>query len=116
MHHILVVDDHEDVAYLFERILKMNGYRVTVAYDAQTALDMATADWPDGVVTDYQMPGMNGIELLGKLRERQADLPAVIVSAYTSEIGAVNGNTRLLSKPIAFDSLLKTVRSVLQPA
>lgn len=116
MFHILVVDDHEDVAYLFERILKIHGYRVTVACDGPTALDMAVADWPDGVVTDYQMPGMKGTELLEKLRERQADLPAVIVSAYTSDIGLVKGNTRLLSKPIAFDRLIDTVKTVLQPA
>ena len=50
MFHILVVDGHEDVAYLFEIILKIHGYRVTVAYDAPTALDMAVADWSDGVV------------------------------------------------------------------
>jgi len=116
MFHILVVDDHEDVAYLFERILKMHGYRVTVANDAPTALVMAAVDWPDGVVTDYQMPGMNGAELLEKLRERQADLPAVIVSAYTSDIGPAKGNTKLLSKPVAFDRLIATVKTVLQPA
>lgn len=80
MFPILVVDDHEDVAYLFEPILKIHGYRVTVARDAPSALDMAVADWPDGVVTDYQMPGMHGLQLAEKMCGRQADLPILLAT------------------------------------
>lgn len=115
MSHILIVEDHAAIAYLFERLLKLHGYRVSVAPDGVTALHIATQDWPDGVVTDYRMPGMNGAELVDRLRTRQPDLPAVIVSAYTSEIAPVDENIKVLSKPIAFDTLVDTLKKVLPP-
>jgi len=111
--HILVVDDEQAVGYVFERYLAIKGYRVSVACNGQQALDAYGADTPDLVITDYKMPGMNGAELLQRLRAMDARLPAVMISANPIEAGPTLDGVRFFPKPVSLETLAEHISAVL---
>lgn len=82
MKRILVVDDEEDIRLLYQVELREAGYQVTVAADGHEALRMVQQDRPDLMTVDIKMPGMDGIELLRRVREIYRDLPIIISTAY----------------------------------
>lgn len=82
MKTILVVDDEEAIRLLYREELSDAGYRVQVAANASEALRMVQQARPDLMTIDIKMPGMDGIELLRKVRETHRDLPIIICTAY----------------------------------
>ncbi len=82
MKKILVVDDEEYVRVLYKEELEDEGYCVSVASDGDEALRRIEEESPDLVILDIKMPGMNGIEVLRRLRERWRDLPVILSTAY----------------------------------
>jgi two-component system, chemotaxis family, chemotaxis protein CheY len=110
--HILVVDDEEAVGYVFERYLNIKGYRVSVALSGEQALACFQADRPDLVITDYKMPGMNGDELLRRLRAIDPALRAVMISANPIDVGPTLGGVRFFPKPVSLETLVEHLDSV----
>lgn len=82
MRRILVVDDEEPIRLLFHEELQEAGYQVAVAADGYEALRMVQQDRPDLMTIDIKMPGMDGIDLLRRVREIYRDLPIIICTAY----------------------------------
>ncbi|OGC00797.1 MAG: two-component system response regulator [candidate division NC10 bacterium RIFCSPLOWO2_12_FULL_66_18] len=82
MKTILVVDDEEAIRLLYREELSEAGYQVQVAANGSEALRMAQQSRPDLMTIDIKMPGMDGIELLRKVREIYRDLPIIICTAY----------------------------------
>lgn len=82
MKRILVVDDEEDIRLLYQEELGEAGYQVTLAADGHQALRMVQQARPDLMTVDIKMPGMDGIELLRRVREIYRDLPIIICTAY----------------------------------
>jgi CheY-like chemotaxis protein len=82
MKRILVVDDEEAIRLLYREELRDAGYAVELAANGQEALAMVRERRPDLMTVDLKMPGMDGIELLGRVRELYHDLPIVICTAY----------------------------------
>ena len=113
--HILIVDDEPMITHAFRRYFEAHGYRVTTKSDGQEALEAAETDPIDGVVTDFHMPKMNGVELLRRLRERSPSLPAVIVSSCLAEFRNPGGRTVVLSKPAQMESIVKALQGLLAP-
>jgi CheY-like chemotaxis protein len=111
--HILVVDDEEAVGYVFERYLAIKGYRVSVAMSGEQALEAYRRDAPDLVITDYKMPGMNGDELLRRLRALQPGLPAIMISANPIEVGPTLDQVRFFPKPVSLETLVEHLETVL---
>jgi CheY-like chemotaxis protein len=111
--HILVVDDEETVRYVFERYLRMAGYRVSAAAGGLEALASHQFDPADLVITDFKMPGMNGEELLRRLRGLDADLPAVMISANPIDIGPMLAGVRFFQKPVMLDQMVAHLKDVL---
>lgn len=115
---ILVVEDSPDSRDMISCLLRLQGYEVITAEDGQQAMDMLGVEHPGLIITDIQMPNMDGIELIKRLR-RQSELrniPILVMSAYRS--GVVSealdaGATAAARKPIQFDSLLQVVRHLL---
>ena len=80
---ILVVDDEENIRILYSEELQDEGYDVIVASNAEEADIKIRESNPDLITLDIRMPGMDGIELLRKLRERDKNIPIVMCSAYS---------------------------------
>jgi CheY-like chemotaxis protein len=111
--HILIVDDEEAVGYVFERYLAIKGYRVSLAYSGEQALQSFDADTPDLVITDYKMPGMNGDELLRRLRALDPRLPAVMISANPIDVGPTLDGVRFFPKPVSLETLVEHIDGIL---
>ena len=115
---ILVVDDEVNARTALAELLRDEGFEVETAADAFKALGKYEAFSPHIVITDLKMPGMDGIELVKKLRANE-DPPAVIVmtafGAVSSAVDAMRaGAAEYLTKPINFDELLVVVDKVME--
>lgn len=115
---VLVVEDHHDTSFLLCRLLKMEGYEVEHAIDGMVGYNAAETSPPDLIVTDIQMPRMDGIEMIKRIRESHPDnrIPIIVMSAYgqrriTDALAA--GADDIVEKPIDLDRFLETVRSKL---
>jgi CheY-like chemotaxis protein len=110
---ILVVDDDRDACDLIATVLGQAGYAVEVAVDGFEALATMAACRPDLVLTDLQMPGMNGIELIRRIHAVDGSVPVVLTTgAETRDLcTAANayGAVACLTKPINLDELLWTI-------
>lgn len=115
---VLVVDDDVTSRAAMRRVLEHQGYSVIVAEDALDALRMLerTHVPVDLLVTDVQMPGMNGDVLVARVRESWPELPVVYVSGEPRNVRLVRetgGDVQFLAKPFLPDELLETVRDAL---
>ena len=107
---VLVVDDDVDTCANLADILTDCGYRVDVAHDGQTALEMVRQTPYDIALLDLKMPGMDGLTLYREIRNVRAGTVAIIVSAYasseTADSAVDSGAWKVLSKPVDFSRLL----------
>lgn len=117
---VLVVDDEADTRNLFRFTLEYGGFSVHEAIDGQDALLKIDDLRPDVVLLDVMMPRLDGYEVCKALRQRPetADLPIIMVSAKSQaeaiEIGLAMGANDYLTKPVALETLINSVRSALQ--
>ena len=118
--HILVVDDSLTTRILERNILKAAGYNVTVAVNGLEALTKITSDDFDLVVTDVEMPEINGFELTERLRSQEKfnKIPIILVTSLASEIDKRKGlnfgaNAYLTKGNFNQDELLVTIRQLL---
>jgi DNA-binding response OmpR family regulator len=79
---VLVVDDEESIRFLYREELEDEGYRVITAADGEEALRKIGKEKPDLVTLDIRMPGMDGIEVLHKIREIDKEIPVIMSTAY----------------------------------
>jgi len=82
MKKILLVDDEESIHLLYREELEEEGYEVHSALSGEEALDKVKIIAPDLVILDINMPGMNGIDVLRKLKDMNPKLPVILSSAY----------------------------------
>jgi len=117
--NILVVDDDSVQLQTLRRGLRNKGYRVLEALSAEEALNrftLSTVAKIDLVLSDYLMPGMNGIELLKKIREHYGPLPVILMTAYGEKdlvIEALrNRCDSFIEKPFTLDQLMQEIERV----
>ncbi|WP_417915385.1 response regulator [Candidatus Electronema sp. JM] len=79
---VLIVDDEEVIQFLYQEELEEEGFAVETALNGELALRQFEAAPPDLVILDINMPGMNGIEVLRQMKERNPGLPVILSSAY----------------------------------
>jgi CheY-like chemotaxis protein len=83
MKMILIVDDEENIRTLYKEELTDEGYEVLLASNGYEALEVLNTKKPDAIILDIKMPGMDGVNLLKLIKERQEDdIPVIICSAY----------------------------------
>lgn len=106
---ILIVDDERTLARAIKAFLAESGYETEIAGDAETALRLLPSLRPDVVFTDVRLPGMDGIALLQKIREFDASISVVVMTAYGSIEGAVAavklGAFDYVKKPLDLEEL-----------
>ncbi len=120
MARVLIVEDSPDQALLITRLLESAGYAAEVADDAAAALKAIGRDPPDLVATDLVMPGMDGLELVEKVRAEHPYVPVVLMTAVgTGEIAVEalrRGAASYVHKGRLFEDLLPTVEKTLELA
>ncbi|MFS4097509.1 response regulator transcription factor [Streptomyces sp. AF1A] len=114
---VLVVDDDPTVAEVVVGYLDRAGYLVDWADDGPTALSRAVAHWPDLVVLDLMLPGMDGLEVCRRMRDR-APVPVIMLTARGDEddriMGLEVGADDYVTKPFSPRELVLRVESVLR--
>jgi two-component system alkaline phosphatase synthesis response regulator PhoP len=114
---ILVIDDEPSIVKLVEAYLKPEGYEVLTATDGDAGLKSARAFKPDLLILDVMLPGMDGIELLSRLR-RESDVYVILLTARTEEtdkiIGLSVGADDYVTKPFSPRELTARVKAALR--
>ena len=118
-HHVMYVDDDEALVFLVQRLLRRRGYQVSAFTDPREAEAALRADAQayDLLVTDYNMPGYSGIDLVRMARSIRADLPVALASGYvTPEIeqaALAEGARALIHKPNDVEEMCATVQRLI---
>lgn len=114
---ILIVDDQFGIRLLLNEVFKKEGYQTYQAENGQIALKLAGMHLPDLVVLDIKIPGMDGIEILKRMKEIDPSIHVIIMTAYgdlkmihkAKELGALTH----IAKPFDIEELAKTVKEIL---
>ena len=119
---ILVADDETHILNVLTIKLRNAGFNVIAAEDGETAYALACKHVPDLIVTDYQMPGLSGVEMLSKLqcREDTRHIPALLLTARgfcVSEQDRLTGNIKhVIAKPFSPREVLACANELLSEA
>ena len=118
---ILIVDDDEGVTQTFARMLRLEGYHVHTAANAETGLRQAERNHPDAIILDLRMPVVDGLGFLRRLRaqDRQRSTPVAIVTgdyflddSVSTELRELGAELRF--KPMWLDDLVGLARTLLR--
>ena len=116
-HRILVIEDQEDLAELYESALEKAGYEVTNAYTGEEGVAEFEANGADAVLLDMTLPEMHGTKVLEELRNLSASVPVVVVTGETlaesRDVCTRLGVHDYLSKPPDHDALLSAFKRAL---
>lgn len=117
MEKVLVIDDNKLILkYLKESIIKM-GYDVLEAETGETGLQLIRAENPDLVITDFQMPGIDGLEVLARIRKSNATLPVILLTGFGDVVLTIKsiqlGAFDYLEKPVDLNKLKSTIHNAL---
>jgi len=116
--HILLVDDDTECLNSMFLLLTLQGLLVTTAETAQEAWTLIVKNGRgafDLLITDLQMPGMSGIELIDRVREEGDSMPILVITAFRQQHD-LTGLTDVLDKPFTAEKLLARVRALLDRA
>ena len=114
---VLIVDDDRDIGRMLSTLMNKGGLSSLVAYDGETALQMLAAQAPDLLLVDVKMPGLDGMEVLKRVKETDPQLPVVLITAYAEISGSVAamkaGAFDYLAKPFDHLEVMRVVRAAL---
>lgn len=118
MEKILIIDDDKLVRKVFKMTLMKEGYDIIEAEDGPTGLQLIRSERPDLTLTDYQMPGMNGIEVLAEVRKSKTNMPVIILTAFGDVVLTIKaiqlGAFDFLEKPVNPELLKTTIKNALE--
>lgn len=117
---ILVVDDSRDTLEMMTKLLEMESFKVITAADGRAGYDAAKAERPDIIITDINMPILNGIEMIRLLRGEAEfmGVPIMAITAYGAGVAKealAAGANHAATKPVDFDTLIRGIRQLLSP-
>ena len=119
LQRVLLVEDDDDLRQILVQGMEGEGYRVLDIADGTTASNILDEDvydrgdgWISALVTDLRMPGFSGVELALSLRQRQCDLPVVLISGYADGLDDLSAAQRfvVLPKPFTMQQLLEALQ------
>ncbi|MFX3624409.1 MAG: response regulator [Ectobacillus sp.] len=111
---ILIVDDQYRIRILLNEVFQKEGYKTYQAANGFQAIDIVKKDKPDLVILDMKIPGMDGIEILKRLKEIEPDIKVILMTAY-GELDMIQeakdlGALMHFAKPFDIDEMRKAVR------
>ncbi len=118
--YVLIIEDEKEAAELFAEMMRVSGYRVSLATSSQEGLAQMRQHTPDVVILDLMMPDFSGLDVLRAMRREKtlARVPVVIVSAKGTpadvKAGLQAGARVYLTKPVGFLELKEAVQQALQ--
>jgi DNA-binding NtrC family response regulator len=114
-HRVLIIDDEAAIRESLETLLELEGYTVEMASDGHRGLAMLDQTSYDLVLLDLALPGMNGIELIPRIHERQPQVPVIMITAYGTVNNVVDairaGAQNFVQKPWDNEKLLADIRA-----
>ncbi len=117
MQKILVIDDDKDLCFLLNQFLRRKGYEVTVKYSGEEALAYLQNAKPDLIICDLRLEDIDGIALLGKVKQKYAGLPMIIITGHsdikTSALALKQGAFDYVVKPLVTEQILLTIHEAL---
>jgi len=117
MERILIIEDEEKIARFVELELSFEGYEVEKALDGRDGLELVRTRLFDLVLLDIMLPGLNGIEVLRRIRQF-SDVPVILLTARDAVVDKVTGldggATDYVTKPFAIEELLARIRAALR--
>ena len=115
---ILIVDDSDDTREMMAKLLELEAFSVLTAEDGNIGLKVAIEQHPNLIITDINMPNMNGIEMIKQVRKQPGleRVPIMAITAYGNGVAgeAIDaGANRAATKPIQFSALILEIRELL---
>lgn len=115
---ILIVEDEEKIARVLKLELEYEGYEVLVEYDGKAGLKATQSNNMDLVLLDVMLPGLNGMDILRRIRETNSYLPIILLTARDSTfdkiMGLDHGANDYITKPFKLEEVLARVRAILR--
>lgn len=116
---IITIDDSPFVTRTLQLLLEKQGYRVQTANDSHKGLELCLVSVPDLIITDVNMPGLNGFQLVEKLRQQGIQTPIVMLtSKHTEEdvrLGYQAGVDQFVLKPFDYQDLCQRIEKLIKP-
>ena len=118
---ILLVEDSEDILFLMTSELESMGFEVEVAPDGKTGLQVAEKYQPELIISDVQMPGLDGLEFIRRIRMMPtlSKVPAIAISGFSSDAHVssmlAHGFTAHLIKPVETEDLASLIHRLTTP-
>ena len=119
-HHVLLVEDEQNIVEAMRFLLSREGWRVDTHSDGATALETIQKNGPDLVVLDYMLPGRSGLDILSDLRALPefTDLPVLMLTARGQardrDLAEKAGVSRFMTKPFSNTEVLNAVRDLMR--
>jgi len=119
---ILIIEDEKDIIKMLEYNLKKEGFRVINARDGEDALDLALREYPDLILLDLMLPGIDGLEVCKTLKKeaKTASIPIIMLTAKSQEsdkvVGLELGADDYITKPFSPRELIARIKAVLRRA
>ncbi|MFC5833280.1 response regulator transcription factor [Nonomuraea insulae] len=117
---VLVVDDEPDLLEVLERTLRQEGWQVEAVGSGQAAIQAAERFAPDAAILDIMLPDLDGLKLMGRLRERMPELCVLFLTARDAVedrvAGITAGGDDYVTKPFSLEEVLARLRGLLRRA
>ena len=111
---VLLVDDEQEFVHTLSERLQTRSIEPAIAYDGEQALTMIDADQPDVMVLDLKMPGIDGLEVLRRVKQKHPETEVIILTGHGSEAEQALANQlgafAYLRKPVDIDVLTNTMK------
>ncbi|MFF2796537.1 response regulator transcription factor [Lysinibacillus xylanilyticus] len=116
--HVLLIEDETQIARVVKMELEYEGYQVTVEHDGRAGFEAALQTNFDLILLDVMLPGLNGIEVLRRLRKENRNVPVILLTARNTTLDIVSGLDQgandYVPKPFRIEELLARIRACLR--